>query len=648
MSEEKMNEKKENETSPIWKKMLKMLVKLEPNLKDDESEIFLKYFAEMEKGSTCLELVGDELSKISAEKLPNLIYDMKENCKKDEMPLIKKPFVVFEKHLFATKYFLAKCGIEDQITKILKKRTSNTFEASKDEIDEYFKKLTNITLNDEQKEAIRRGLEENLIITGGPGTGKTTVVCYLLWKLLQNQEVQDYTLYLAAPSGKAADRLKESISDELSKINRSLEEDEKKIFDKLNNSESYTIHRLLSYNPSKNSFSYNRDNQFNAKSIFVIDEASMIDISLFASLLEAIPDDAIVFILGDEDQLPSVDAGMVLGELLSSKKDSVTELKNSVRFKEDSEIGRLKNAVQAGVIPSEVNFTDCEKWKGEFYIPEKQNGTCKEYPVTYLEVTGETQKEKSAQIKDLVIKWSEKFYDNLAENGNCVFSLKDHPREVVLDSIWKEANSARILCAERRYLRGVEELNKKISSHIIKKNDIKMDGEEFFAGELLMLTKNQKMFTLYNGDTGIVFEVKDAESVIKYLMVKKTVKKSDSENKDSYSSELTFGSIFQIGSYIFYPIYLLPRDSLEIAYSITIHKAQGSGYEAILIFLPENSNNQLLNRQILYTALTRTKGSTYLVANPDILKKAVEREIVRTTMIKFNSNEKSVKVQSEF
>ena len=368
MIEEKNAEQKENETSPIWKKMLEMLKKLEPKLKEDESKIFCKYFAEMEQGSTCLELEDDELSKISAEKLPNLIYNIKETCKNEEFSLIKKPFVIFEKHLFATKYFLAKCGIEERITKILKKRKANNFPVDIEEIADYFKNLTSIILNDEQKEAIQRGLKENLIITGGPGTGKTTVVCYLLWKLLQNTELQNYTLYLAAPSGKAADRLKESISDELSKITKTLSDDEKKIFDRLNNSESYTIHRLLSYNPSKNNFSYNSENQFSSDSIFVIDEASMIDINLFASLLEAIPDDAIVFILGDKDQLPSVDAGMVLGALLNAKEESKTELKNSVRFKEDSEIGRLKNAVQAGVTPK-VNFTDCEKWEGEFYIP---------------------------------------------------------------------------------------------------------------------------------------------------------------------------------------------------------------------------------------------------------------------------------------
>lgn len=638
MIEEKEAEQKENENSPIWKKMLEMLKRFEPNLKDDESKIFCRYFVEMEKGSICLELAEDELSKISAENLPNLIYNIEETCKNEGFSLINKPFVVFDKHLFAAKYFIAKCGIEDRITKILKKRAKNTFTASEDEIADYFKNLSDITLNEEQQKAIQRGLKENLIITGGPGTGKTTVVCYLLWKLFQNTELQNYSLYLAAPSGKAADRLKESISDELSKCKK-LSNEEQMIFNKLNNSESYTIHRLLSYNPSKNSFSYNREQQFNPESIFVIDEASMIDINLFASLLEAIPDDAVVFILGDKDQLPSVDAGMVLGELLDAKKDSKTELKNSVRFKEDSEIGRLKNAVQAVEIP-QVVFTNYEKWKGDFYIPEKENGCCKEYPVTYLEITGETQKKKSDQIKDLVIKWSEKFYDKLAEEGKCVFSLKEAPKEEKLDLIWKEANSARVLCAERRYLRGVEELNKKISSHIIKKNKIEMNGEEFFAGQLLMLTKNQKMFSLYNGDTGIVFEVKEDESAIKYLMVKKAVKQSDSENKDSDSSELTFGSIFQIGSYIFYPLYLLPRDSLEIAYSITIHKAQGSGYEAILIFLPEKTDNQLLNRQILYTALTRTKGSTYLVADQKTLEHAIKTKIERTTMIKFSEDEK--------
>ena len=138
MIEEKNAEQKENETSPIWEKMLEMLKKLEPNLKDDESKIFCRYFAEMEKGSTCLELADDELLTISAEKFPNLICLMEETSKDEKLPLIKKHFVIFEKHLFATKYFLAKCGIEERITKILKKRTTNSFPVDIEEIAEKY------------------------------------------------------------------------------------------------------------------------------------------------------------------------------------------------------------------------------------------------------------------------------------------------------------------------------------------------------------------------------------------------------------------------------------------------------------------------------------------------------------------------------
>ena len=104
------------------------------------------------------------------------------------------------------------------------------------------------------------------------------------------------------------------------------------------------MHRLLKYNAGTGKFNYNRDNTFETKSIFIVDEASMIDISKFANFLEAIPDGARIFILGDIDQLPSVEAGAVLGDLLNSAKN-VVKLKHSIRFKASSNVGKLKEAI---------------------------------------------------------------------------------------------------------------------------------------------------------------------------------------------------------------------------------------------------------------------------------------------------------------
>ena len=160
-----------------------------------------------------------------------------------------------------------------------------------------------------------------------------------------------------------------------------------------------------------------------------------------------------------------------------------------------------------------------------------------------------------------------------------------------------------------------------------------MGDEEFFAGELLMLTKNLALLDLYNGDSGIVIDMKiDEKKFIKYLMVKKKAKKSDLENEKDSSEQ---GGIFRKGDYIFYPINLLPREAIETAYAITIHKSQGSGYKAILVFFPEQIGHPLLNRQIVYTAITRTEGSTYIVATKETIEHAKKTIIERDTMIGF-------------
>lgn len=168
------------------------------------------------------------------------------------------------------------------------------------------------------------------------------------------------------------------------------------------------------------------------------------------------------------------------------------------------------------------------------------------------------------------------------------------------EALWKQADSARILSAERRGLRGVENLNKMIVRSLGKKDT------EPFDGQLMMLTKNQPYFDLYNGDSGVVVNC----DIRPMLMIKRK------------------------GNFVFYPISLLPAESIETAFAITIHKSQGSGYPNIMMFLPTRKGHPLLNRQILYTGVTRTKKqSLTIVATPETFKAACETVIERDTGI---------------
>lgn len=656
--------------SRVWEKVLDVLKNLETGISDQALAIFSIYFSQLDDGNICIPLddklltekwnkkweglllienlsgeqkedsayfskiIKEGLSSLNSKSLPDLISDAAVNPEETE-PDYSKPFIIDDGWLFAAKYYKAKLSIEKNIKKILKPENIKISDSQMSEIREYFKNLTSgdgkktITLKDEQIEAIIRGEKENLIITGGPGTGKTTVVCYLLWKLLLTGDYLDYSLYLAAPSGKAADRMKESISDTLSNLNISnLPADQqascKTVFEKLNSANSSTIHRLLSFNPATNGFRYNAKNQFEEKAIFIIDEASMIDITLFSSLLESIPQGARVFILGDKDQLPSVQAGAVLGELLANKKDSVAALKESSRFNDNSDVGRLKNAMQLDTALDKnlANFTDWDDWKlqNNFSLPE-----AKEFPVTSF-ITGQGQTSKIEQLEEITQRWAEAFYLELTQIAK---SIRPDSPEAELDALWKKANTARILSAERQGYKGVEPINDRISAFIQSK-DLSIAGDQYFTGQLLMLTKNQNIFCLYNGDSGIVIEYNN----LKYLMVKKELK-SESNSTEAYPNErsLINQGIKQQGNYIFYPLHLLPKESIETAYAITIHKSQGSGYKAILVLLPEQVGHPLLNRQIAYTAITRTEGSTYIVADYETLEAARSTVIQRDTRI---------------
>ncbi|TGK10639.1 exodeoxyribonuclease V subunit alpha [Leptospira selangorensis] len=462
----------------------------------------------------------------------------------------------------------------------------------------------------EQKEALEKALQHSFfVLTGGPGTGKTTVVANVIRGLLRlGYDLKQ--IGLAAPTGRAAQRLKESLENTISNLRT-----KNGLDDSISEIPTSTLHRLLEYNPRKRNYKYGKNFPLPYR-VIILDEVSMVDLHMMFRLMEALPFEVENFrfiLLGDPNQLPSVEAGAVLSDLVKSLKklnsENLIELKTSHR--QEEEFSSISKAAELCV-------------KENISLPEFQENLPKSIQLETIFPSSRKEDLKGFyQITlDYKKEWKE-FLKRTAEDRILpIFSKLPNPNspQELKEYLNKDLNRFKILTILRNGIFGSEYINKELTELILhhkKGNLVQIGTKTYFSGLPILITKNDRVRGVYNGDTGLVLEVQTPNG----------------------GSELR-ALFFIEGEIRDFALDTLPPH--EPAFAITVHKSQGSEYDSIFIIYPPDPSDlnteevslELFKKEILYTAITRAKRSAFLVSEKKLLEYSLRNRFERLTGFK--------------
>jgi exodeoxyribonuclease V alpha subunit len=410
--------------------------------------------------------------------------------------------------------------------------------------------------------AVRRGLT---IISGGPGTGKTSTVVRILGALIEQKP--NLRAVLVAPTGKAATRLAASIREQREKLPPELA-------DRIPE-DAATIHRRLGYRPqSPTRFAHDADNPL-AADVVVLDEASMVDLALMTKLVEAVPPQARLIMLGDKDQLASVAAGHVLGDIAAIAapgeplEHAFAQLTYSHRFTAEGGVGQLAEAIKRGD-PDEV-------------IARLRAGLT---GLTWVETNDKARSYDG--LEEVVAEGLAPLFRQLGTPESALSALSDF----------------QVLTAHRRGHFGAETLNPTIERWLVKRQ-LLPTGLDHPPGRPVIVLVNDPAQELYNGDTGITLHDVDGTTRVHFPV-------AASGNRVIASRSL---SLAQLPSHA--PLY-----------AMTIHKAQGSGFGHVVCVLPPEPS-PVTTRELLYTAVTRARHRVTLFASEAVVRHAVLTRVQR-------------------
>jgi exodeoxyribonuclease V alpha subunit len=490
-----------------------------------------------------------------------------------------------------------------------------------------------LQLNPEQRLALGLALlRPFVLVSGGPGTGKTSIVLTLLRCLARLPGFDTKRIAVAAPTGRAADQLNQSFRKGLATLPPPRPEADDRVFAV----SALTLHRLLGFNPETGTVRHHAENPL-AVDLVIVDEVSMVGLDLMTRLFQALPTKARLVLLGDKDQLPSVDAGAVLANLTGSDqtpgfspevrkqltclfpdlavppakgqglKDAAVVLEENHRSNQS--IQKIARAVNA---PPQNVVTEIPSLKAaEISFSQLEQGCCR--------VDGT---ENMVYWRQVLRRWADHHYLAGRAGEPSFFERAEEIRLPASDELggeyWKKLDplfdtlqNARILTVVRDGPWGCTGINDFLQQTFRRRRNLG-GRHRLFSGAAVLITRNDYNHQLFNGDVGLALHAEAGG----YRIVL--------PRPDSYKSLLAEA---------------LPAH--EFAFAMTVHKAQGSEYGQVLLVLPPAKGHRLLTKEMVYTGITRAKNLVAICGSEEILKRAIERRVEREANLIAQDGEQS-------
>ena len=486
--------------------------------KADEGHVFL-YRHELITAS-------QEILGLSTEAIENGIAELAVNEEIIPENLGIPVLTEAQEAVYLAPFYYSEIGVANNLSRLLKCPSIQYKQGIPDYSITQLETRMKMSFAANQREAIGKALTSRaMILTGGPGTGKTTTTIGIIHLF----EQLGRRVTLTAPTGRAAKRLSETTG-----------------------REAKTIHRLLEFSPQENGFKRNAENLLETD-VVIIDEISMVDLVLMNNLLKAVPSEASLILVGDVDQLPSVGAGNVLKDLIASDEIAVVRLTEIFRQAQESLIVTNAHRVNRGRHPKVTGPSD----RNFFFIEESD------------------PEEVVACICNLMRDRLPKHYDY-------------HP----IDDI-------QVLCPMRRGTVGTDSLNRRLQETLNSNlTETVRGGWNFRVGDKVMQVRNNYDYEVFNGDIGRISSVDPIEKQVLISFPEKVVRYD-----------------------------MADLNELVLAYATTVHKAQGSEYPAVVIPLL-TQHYMMLQRNLLYTAITRAKELVVIVGTKEALGIAIRKNKV--------------------